>query len=303
MHWKIISDCLPMKRTEFLASIAALTMFDTLNLKSLERWTKDLDHSDMMPTIFFGHGSPMNAIQENVFTKAFAKIGQEVATPHAIICISAHWETRGTKITAMKQPRTIHDFYGFPRALNEVIYPAPGDTSLAEHTASLISMKEILLDHEWGLDHGTWSVLRHVYPQAQIPVLQLSIDVNMSFAEHYALAQELKQLRKKGILVIGSGNMVHNLGMVDWKRLDEQYAYDWALEASDIMKNIILSGDGKGLLTLPQNKSAISLAIPTPEHFIPLLYVMGLKDEQDQVSLFNDIPVAGSLTMTSVMLG
>lgn len=292
-----------MKRTEFLASIAALTMFDTLNLKSLERWTKDLDHSDMMPTIFFGHGSPMNAIQENVFTKAFAKIGQEVATPHAIICISAHWETRGTKITAMKQPRTIHDFYGFPRALNEVIYPAPGDTSLAEHTASLISMKEILLDHEWGLDHGTWSVLRHVYPQAQIPVLQLSIDVNMSFAEHYALAQELKQLRKKGILVIGSGNMVHNLGMVDWKRLDEQFAFDWALEASDIMKNIILSGDGKGLLTLPQNKSAISLAIPTPEHFIPLLYVMGLKDEQDQVSLFNDIPVAGSLTMTSVMLG
>lgn len=292
-----------MKRTEFLASIAALTMFDTLNLKSLERWTKDLDHSDMMPTIFFGHGSPMNAIQENVFTKAFAKIGQEVATPHAIICISAHWETRGTKITAMKQPRTIHDFYGFPRALNEVIYPAPGDSALAEHTVSLISMKEILLDHEWGLDHGTWSVLRHVYPQAQIPVLQLSIDVNMSFAEHYALAQELKQLRKKGILVIGSGNMVHNLGMVDWKRLDEQYAYDWALEASDIMKNIILSGDGKGLLTLPQNKSAISLAIPTPEHFIPLLYVMGLKDEQDQVSLFNDIPVAGSLTMTSVMLG
>jgi len=303
LHWKIISDSLPMKRSEFLASIAALTMFDTLNLKSLERWTKDLDHSDMMPTIFFGHGSPMNAIQENVFTKAFAKIGQEVATPHAIICISAHWETRGTKITAMKQPRTIHDFYGFPRALNEVIYPAPGDSSLAEHTVSLISMKEILLDHEWGLDHGTWSVLRHVYPQAQIPVLQLSIDVNMSFAEHYALAQELKQLRKKGILVIGSGNMVHNLGMVDWKRLDEQYAFDWALEAGDIMKNIILSGDGKGLLTLPQNKTSISLAIPTPEHFIPLLYVMGLKDEQDQVSLFNDIPVAGSLTMTSVMLG
>ena len=291
-----------MKRSEFLTSIAALTMFDTLNLKSLERWTKDLDHSDLMPALFFGHGSPMNAIQDNVFTKTFAKIGQEIVTPQAIICVSAHWETRGTKITAMKQPRTIHDFYGFPRELSDVIYPAPGNPSLAENTASLISMKEIQLDHEWGLDHGTWSVLRHVYPQAHIPVLQLSIDVNMSFAEHYALAQELKQLRRKGILVIGSGNMVHNLGMVDWKRLDEQFAFDWALEASDIMKKLILNGDGKELLKLPSLNSTMSLAIPTTEHFIPLLYVMGMKDEQDEISLFNDIPVAGSLTMTSVML-
>lgn len=291
-----------MKRSEFLTSIAALTMFDTLNLKSLERWTKDLDHSDLMPALFFGHGSPMNAIQDNVFTKTFAKIGQEIVSPQAIICVSAHWETRGTKITAMKQPRTIHDFYGFPRELSDVIYPAPGKPALAENTASLISMKEIQLDHEWGLDHGTWSVLRHVFPHAHIPVLQLSIDVNMSFAEHYALAQELKQLRKKGILVVGSGNMVHNLGMVDWKRLDEQFAFDWALEASDIMKNIILSGDNTKLLTLPHNSAAISLAIPTPEHFIPLLYIMAMTDPKDEISLFNDIPVAGSLTMTSVML-
>lgn len=291
-----------MKRTDFLKSIAILTMSNTMNLKSLETWTKDLRHSDIMPTLFFGHGSPMNAIQDNLFTKTFAKIGQEIAIPHAIICISAHWETHGTKITAMKQPRTIHDFYGFPRELSEVMYPAPGDQSLAEQTVSLISMKEIHLDHEWGLDHGTWSVLRHVYPDANIPVLQLSIDVKMSFAEHYALAQELKQLRRKGILVIGSGNMVHNLGMVDWKRLDEQFAFDWALEASDIMKKLILNGDGKELLKLPSLNAAMSLAIPTPEHFIPLLYVMGMKDEQDEISLFNDIPVAGSLTMTSVML-
>lgn len=277
-------------------------MSNTMNLKSLETWTKDLRHSEVMPTLFFGHGSPMNAIQDNLFTKTFAKIGQEIAIPHAIICVSAHWETHGTKITAMKQPRTIHDFYGFPRELSEVTYPAPGDPSLAEQTVSLISLKEIHLDHEWGLDHGTWSVLRHVYPDANIPVLQLSIDVKMSFAEHYALAQELKQLRRKGILVIGSGNMVHNLGMVDWKRLDEQFAFDWALEASDIMKKLILNGDGKELLKLPSMNSAMSLAIPTPEHFIPLLYVMGMKDEQDEISLFNDIPVAGSLTMTSVML-
>lgn len=227
-----------MKRTDFLKSIAILTMSNTMNLKSLETWTKDLRHSDIMPTLFFGHGSPMNAIQDNLFTKTFAKIGQEIAIPHAIICVSAHWETHGTKITAMKQPRTIHDFYGFPRELSEVMYPAPGDQSLAEQTVSLISMKEIHLDHEWGLDHGTWSILRHVYPDANIPVLQLSIDVKMSFAEHYALAQELKQLRRKGILVIGSGNMVHNLGMVDWKRVDEQFAFDWALEASDIMKKL-----------------------------------------------------------------
>ncbi len=291
-----------MKRSQFLSTIAMITMSSTLDLKELYAWTKSLRHSDHMPTIFFGHGSPMNAIQDNVFTQAFKKVGQELAKPKAIICISAHWETRGTKITAMNQPRTIHDFGGFPRELHQVQYPAKGDPSIAQETASLISMKEILLDHEWGLDHGTWSVLRHVYPDANIPVLQLSIDVNMSFADHYALAQELKQLRKRGILVIGSGNMVHNLGMVDWARLDEQFAFDWALEASDLMKNVIRSGNTKELFNLPKKNTATALAIPTPEHFIPLLYVMGLKEEDDEISLFNDIPVAGSLTMTSVIL-
>lgn len=291
-----------MKRSQFLTTMAMMSMSNLINLRNVHAWTEGLGHSDRMPTIFFGHGSPMNAIQNNVFTKAFQKVGQELTKPKAIICVSAHWETRGTKITAMQQPRTIHDFGGFPRVLHEVYYPAKGDPILAKETASLVSMKEIEFDHEWGLDHGTWSVLRHVYPDANIPVLQLSIDVNMSFADHFALAQELKALRKKGILIIGSGNMVHNLGMVDWSRLDEQFAFDWALEASDIMKTLILNGDGKELLKLPSKNSAMSLAIPTPEHFIPLLYVMGMKDEEDEVSLFNDIPVAGSLTMTSVML-
>jgi 4,5-DOPA dioxygenase extradiol len=291
-----------MKRSQFLTTMAMMTMSNMMNLKSLHAWTKDLGHSQLMPTIFFGHGSPMNAIQDNDFTKAFKNVGHEITKPKAIICVSAHWETRGTKITAMQHPRTIHDFGGFPRVLHEIQYPVKGNPALAQETATLISMKEILLDHEWGLDHGTWSVLRHVYPDADIPVLQLSIDVNMSFSDHYALAQELKQLRSRGILVIGSGNMVHNLGMVDWARLDEQFAFDWALEASDIMKNIILKGSGKELLNLPTKNTATSLAIPTPEHFIPLLYVMGLKDEKDEVSLFNDIPVAGSLTMTSVIL-
>jgi len=291
-----------MKRSQFLTTMAMMSMSTMMNLKNLHAWTEGLGHSEQMPTIFFGHGSPMNAIQDNVFTKAFRKVGQELTKPKAIICVSAHWETRGTKITAMQQPRTIHDFGGFPRVLHEVQYPANGDPAFAQETASLISMKEILLDHEWGLDHGTWSVLRHVYPDADIPVLQLSIDMNMSFADHFALAQELRQLRKKGILVIGSGNMVHNLGMVDWARLDEQFAFDWALEASDIMKKFILDGNGKELLHLPSENTATSLAIPTPEHFIPLLYVMGMKDEKDEVSLFNDIPVAGSLTMTSVIL-
>lgn len=291
-----------MNRSQFLTTMALMSMSTMMNLKNLHAWTEGLGHSKQMPTIFFGHGSPMNAIQDNVFTKAFKKVGQELTRPRAIICVSAHWETRGTKITAMQKPRTIHDFGGFPRVLHEVQYPAKGDPALAQETASLISMKEILFDHEWGLDHGTWSVLRHVYPDADIPVLQLSIDLNMSFADHYALAQELKKLRKKGILVIGSGNMVHNLDMVDWARLDEQFAFDWALEASDIMKKFILNGNGKDLLHLPKKNTATSLAIPTPEHFIPLLYVMGMKDETDEVSLFNDIPVAGSLTMTSVIL-
>lgn len=291
-----------MKRSQFLTTIAMMTMSSMMDLKQLHAWTQELDHSDHMPTIFFGHGSPMNAIQDNVFTQAFKNIGKELARPKAIICVSAHWETRGTKITAMNQPRTIHDFGGFPRELHQVQYPAKGDPNIAQETASLISMKEILLDHEWGLDHGTWSVLRHVYPEANIPVLQLSIDMNMSFADHYALAQELRQLRKKGILIIGSGNMVHNLGMVDWAKLDEQFAFDWALEASEIMKNIIHTNDTKELLNLPRKNTATAMAIPTPEHFIPLLYVLGMRDIQDEVTLFNDIPVAGSLTMTSVIL-
>lgn len=291
-----------MKRSQFL-TLGMISMSTMMNLNELYAFSKDLTNSERLPSIFFGHGSPMNAIQDNVFTQTFKTIGQKFDKPKAIMCISAHWETKGTKITAMLEPRTIHDFYGFPRVLHEIQYPAHGSPALAQDTASLISMKEIILDHEWGLDHGTWSVLRHVYPNADIPVLQLSIDVNMSFAEHYALAQELQQLRTKGVLVIGSGNMVHNLGMVDWARLDEQFAFDWALEASDLMKEFIMKGNTKGLLDLPKSNTACTLAIPTPEHFIPLLYVMGMKDQQDTISLFNDIAVAGSLTMTSVMIG
>ena len=291
-----------MKRSQFL-TLGLMSMANMLNLKDLYALSADMNTSDHLPTLFFGHGSPMNAIQDNVFTRTFKTIGQKFDKPAAIICVSAHWETQGTRITAMNHPRTIHDFYGFPRVLYDIQYPAKGDPELAQTTSSLISMKEIILDHEWGLDHGTWSVLRHVYPDADIPVLQLSIDVKMSFAEHFALAQELKQLRKKGILIIGSGNMVHNLGKVDWARLDETFAFDWAQEASDEMKNIILKGNAKELLNLPKKNTAMSLAIPTPEHFIPLLYVMGMKDDKDEIKLFNDIPVAGSLTMTYEMLG
>jgi len=271
--------------------------------QELNRITDHLNSTDKMPVLFLGHGSPMNAIEENEFVQGFRKVGKEIQKPAAVIVVSAHWETSGTYVTAMKMPRTIHDFGGFPRELYEVEYPAPGDPGLAEETRSLIKSTEVGLDDKWGLDHGAWSVVKHMYPDADIPVIELSLDYRQSPQHHYELAKELSPLRSKGVLIIGSGNMVHNLRMVDWGRLDEiDYGYDWANEASEKMKKYILSGDHKQLINYHSQGKEFELAVPTPEHFLPLLYVLALKDNNEEVSLFNDKAVAGSLTMTSVKI-
>lgn len=273
-----------------------------MKLSALNKMAEPLSNTDKMPVLFLGHGSPMNAIQENEFVTGFRQVATQIPKPQAILCVSAHWETRGTYVTAMENPITIHDFGGFPKALYEVKYPAPGSPELAHQTKSIIKKTEVHLDDKWGLDHGAWSVIKHLYPDADVPVIQLSLDYYQTPQYHYELAQELATLRQKGVLIIGSGNMVHNLGLVSWQHLDKVYAYDWALEASDKMKNFILNDDHKSLINYASHGKAYSLAIPTPEHYLPLLYTLALKDKADTVSLFNDKPVAGALTMTSVKI-
>ncbi|WP_245943347.1 4,5-DOPA-extradiol-dioxygenase [Algoriphagus aquaeductus] len=274
-----------------------------MKLQDLSKMTAPLGKTPKMPVLFLGHGSPMNAIEENEFVSGFRNVAKTIPKPNAILCVSAHWETRGTYVTAMAHPPTIHDFGGFPKALFDVQYPAPGSPDLAKETQSLITKTEVGLDDKWGLDHGAWSVIKHLYPAADIPVIQLSLDYSKTPQYHYELAQEIKSLREKGVLIIGSGNMVHNLRMVEWRRLNDTYGFDWAIEANEQMKSHILSGDHQPLIHFRSQGRAWDLAIPTPEHYLPLLYSMALREESDSVSLFNDQPVAGSLTMTSVKIG
>lgn len=293
-----------MDRKTFLKSLAVLPLTAAaMKLDVLNKLTEPMSKTAKMPVLFLGHGSPMNAIEENEFVTGFRNIAKEIPKPNAILCVSAHWETKGTFVTAMQNPPTIHDFGGFPKELFAVQYPAPGSPDLAKETKALITKTEVALDDKWGLDHGAWSVIKHLYPNANIPVIQMSIDYSQTPQYHYELAQQIKSLREKGVLIIGSGNMVHNLGMVEWKRLNETFGYDWALEANEKMKKFILDGNHKELINFRSQGKAFDLAIPTPEHYLPLLYSLALKDDKDNVSLFNDKAVAGSLTMTSVKIG
>jgi 4,5-DOPA dioxygenase extradiol len=275
-----------------------------MKINDIGKETVQKNNGEKMPVLFVGHGSPMNAIEENEFVTGWHNIAKTLPPPSAIICISAHWETNGTFITAMDNPRTIHDFGGFPRQLYEVQYKAPGSPSLAAGTKSLISSTDTVLDNTWGLDHGAWSVIRHLYPLADVPVIELSLDYHKLPRAHFELARELAPLRRQGVLIIGSGNMVHNLGLVSWERMNEVgFGFDWAVAANEKMKQFIFKGDFKSLIDYKLQGSEFNMAIPTPDHFLPLLYALALKEEDEPVSLFNDKPVAGSLTMTSVRIG
>jgi len=275
-----------------------------MKLNGINKVTESYDSAEKMPVLFLGHGSPMNAIEENEFVTGWRNIGKTLPKPNAILCVSAHWETRGTYVTAMEKPMTIHDFSGFPEELFEVQYPAPGSPDLARETKSIIKKTIVGLDDKWGLDHGCWSVIKHLYPKADVPVIQLSLDYNQTPQNHYDLAKELSSLRKKGVLIIGSGNMVHNLGLVNWEKIDEPgFGYDWAIEANEKIKKLILSNDHKALIDYKSQGKAFNLAIPTPEHFLPLLYSLALKEENEIVNVFNNKAVAGSLTMTSIKIG
>lgn len=294
-----------MNRRRFIESIALAPLsLHAMDLKDLRNVSDSFSASDKMPVFFVGHGSPMNGIENNGFSETWEDLPKQFPTPSAVICISAHWLTRGTFITAMDNPKTIHDFGGFPDALFQVQYPAPGNASLAKETAELVKSTQVGLDHDWGLDHGAWTVIRHMYPKANIPVLQFSIDYHKPASYHYALAKELSALRNKGVLILASGNMVHNLRMVAWDKIATPgFGFDWAIEMNELFKQKIADGDHQPLLKYESLHKAATLAIPTPDHYFPLMYTLGLQQGKEKIQFFNDSLVAGSLTMTSVRIG
>ena len=267
-------------------------------LQALKKYVDDFpDIGETMPTLFIGHGNPMNAIEDTEFSIRWKVLGNELPRPRAVLCISAHWETRGTFVTAMEKPDTIHDFGGFPEELFAVQYPAPGSPALAHQTKDVIKKAVVGLDTKRGLDHGCWSVMRRIYPKADIPVLQLSLDHFQPPQWHYDLAEDLAPLRNKGVLIIGSGNMVHNLGLVDWQHSDA--AFEWAREANELFKRRIVDGNQRDLINYPSLGKAAILSVPTPEHFLPMLCILGMKEKSENIEFFNDKIVMGSLSMTS----
>ena len=273
------------------------------NLSEQHHKSPSLSNTERMPVLFLGHGSPMNAIVENEFVVGFRNIAKTLPTPNAILCISAHWFTNGTKLTAMEMPRTIHDFGGFPEELFDVQYPAKGSPTLAKETKELLLPAIVELDEKWGLDHGAWSVIKHLYPKANIPVIQLSIDYTKPAQYHYDLAQKLNSLRYKGILIIGSGNIIHNLRMIDvpnWEK--DNYGYDWAIETRETINNYLLNNNFQPLINYEKQGTAFQLAVPSPDHYLPLIYSLGLKQKDETITLFNDKLLAGSLSMTSLKI-
>jgi 4,5-DOPA dioxygenase extradiol len=252
-----------------------------------------------MPVVFFGHGSPMNTLERNAYTEAWRKIGEAVPTPKAIVCVSAHWYTEGTAVTAMSRPRTIHDFYGFPQALFDVRYPAPGQPELARRVRELLAPVDVALDDSWGLDHGTWSVLKHVYPKADVPVIQLSIDGTQPAQFHYDIARRLAPLRDEEILVAGSGNVVHNLRLM---RPGAQ-AFDWAVRFNEGIRKALASRHHATLVEFEKLGADARLSVPTPEHYLPLLYVAGLQREDESMTFPVDGYDLGSISMLSAVAG
>jgi 4,5-DOPA dioxygenase extradiol len=254
----------------------------------------------MMPAIFVGHGNPMYAIEENEFTRNWRRLGESLPKPKAVAVISAHWETAGTFVTANPRLRTIHDFYGFPEPLFEVTYEAPGSPGLAREISARVTKTNVVLDESWGLDHGTWSVLRHLFPKADIPTIQISLDRTKTPLEHYKIAADLRFLREQDVLVIGSGNIVHNLGLINFR---DRSGDEWAVAANERLKELIFSGDHESLTDYRRLGREVQLAIPTPEHFLPALYVLALRGDGERLEVFNDVVELGSISMTSFRTG
>ncbi len=295
-----------MKRRDFIQSLALTPLIGyAMKLNALNDLTKDFNPTTTMPVLFVGHGSPMNAIENNRFSREMKIVGQSLPRPKAILMVSAHWETRGTFVTAQQTPPTIHDFGGFPQALFDSQYPAPGSPWLVQETQKAVTMTSVGASEEWGLDHGAWSVAMNMFPGAEIPIIQLSLDRGQGPQYHYDLARQLAPLRQKGVLIIGSGNMVHNLRMLSMAGSDfsAHHAHEWAIEANAVFKNLISKGDHKSLIAYSGLGKSVQLSVPTPEHYLPLLYTLALKTNNEELKLFNDDLVAGAVSMTSVWIG
>lgn len=288
-----------MNRKEFL-TLAAVMPFtgSVMNLHEFKNVTDDIGNTERMPLLFIGHGNPMNAIEDNKFSNTWKNFGKTLPKPKAILSVSAHWLTRGTKVTAMDKPKTIHDFGGFPEKLFSQQYPAPGAPELAKETKALVTKPHILLDDDWGFDHGTWSVLIQMFPKADIPVFQLSIDYNQSMQYHYEIAQQLQTLREKGVLIIGSGNIVHNLQAVTF---NSNKPYDWALEFDATISKWIESGNHKAILDFQKLGTLANAAHPTYDHFLPLMYVLGFQNKKETPTFFNNDFDMSSVSMRSVI--
>ena len=256
----------------------------------------------VLPAIFFGHGNPMNAVTANGYTEAWRRMGAETPRPKAVLAISAHWYVPGTGVTVATAPRTIHDFGGFPDELYRVQYPAPGDPALARRVRDLLAPLEVTSDTDWGLDHGTWSVLAHVYPQADVPVVQLSIDESRPAAFHFEIGQRLAPLREEGVLIVGSGNLVHNLRTYAWGK-QPQDPYDWAIRFEDSARRLIRAGDHKPLIAYDTLGPDAALSIPTPDHYLPLLYVLGAAQQGEPITFPVEGVDGGSISMLAVQVG
>ncbi len=269
-----------------------------VTLNSFMKNFSDEKSSDKMPVLFVGHGNPMNAIDKNEYHNKFAEVGKSLPKPKAILTISAHWLTRGTRVTAMEKPQTIHDFGGFPQELFDAQYPVKGSPALAKEVQNTITKTKVQSDFDWGLDHGTWSVLLPMYPDADIPVFQLSIDFSQPPQYHYELAKELSALRKKGVLIIGSGNIVHNLGMIDWSGKP----YDWTIEFDSKIKQFIDEKNHSAIINYEKLGTIAKLSVPTNDHYLPLLYALALQEKNENVSYFNDKCEMGSVSMRSLLI-
>lgn len=266
-------------------------------LKELAAAFPETDHP--LPALFVGHGSPLNAIEDNDFSRAWIETGRALPRPRAILCISAHWETNGTKVTAMKRPRTIHDFSGFPVELFAMQYPAPGSFQLARLILNQLADVQVRFDKSWGLDHGAWSVLQRLFPTAEIPVVQLSLDRSQPPAAHYAMGQQLSALRRRGVLLVGSGNMVHNLRMLTF----QVGGVDWARQFDQLLRSRILAGDHAAIIDYLNLGPGARLAVPTNEHFLPLLYILGAQEPGEPQHFFAEGLVYGSISMRSLWIG
>jgi 4,5-DOPA dioxygenase extradiol len=292
-----------MDRRKAVKSLGLLSLTPAMmNLHDLSALGANLPNSDLMPVLFVGHGAPTNIIEENEFTKGWVEAAARIPRPNAILCISAHWLTQGgTAVTAMEQPRTIHDFYGFPKEMYEQSYPAPGSPQVAQLTKESVSVTDVAFDHDWGFDHGSWCVVKKMYPDADIPMLQLSIDYKQSLTYHYELGKELAKLRSKGVLIMGSGNLVHNLRAVDFR--NKNSVFDWAEEFDSLVAAAIDARDDDSVINYRNWGKVADMAHPTNDHYLPVLYTLGATEKKERLQFFNEKSVHGSISMRSFSLG